>query len=76
MVTVQRRFVSSIAGDVPPDQALPELWLMNENDLVQAKQIIHQLENAPMKRWHCKACGEWIEGAFESCWNCGSWPQA
>ena len=27
-VTVQRAFAGSIAGEIPPDQALPELWLI------------------------------------------------
>ena len=25
--TVQRQYASSIAGEVPPDQTLPELWI-------------------------------------------------
>ena len=26
VVTVQRAFASGIAGEIPPDQALPEVW--------------------------------------------------
>ena len=28
--TVQRAYASSIAGEVPPDQTLPELWVMDD----------------------------------------------
>jgi hypothetical protein len=29
--TVQRAYVSSIAGEIPPDQALPEIWLLDDS---------------------------------------------
>jgi hypothetical protein len=74
-VTVQRHYVSSIAGDIPPDQALPELWVMREEDFEQGAQIVQRLQHAPMRRWTCLECGETVEGAFESCWNCGAWSQ-
>jgi hypothetical protein len=72
-VTVQRHYASSIAGDIPPDQALPELWAMRDEDLSRAQLLIAQIENAPMQLWICAECGERVEGAFESCWNCGAW---
>jgi hypothetical protein len=71
--TVQRHYASSIAGDIPPDQALPELWVMEEAQHAQALKLIEQLQHAPMQRWVCAACGELVEGAFESCWQCGEW---
>jgi len=31
--TVQRQYASSIAGEVPPDQTLPELWVQDDEQL-------------------------------------------
>ena len=28
--SVQRAYASSIAGEIPPDQALPEIWIQDE----------------------------------------------
>ena len=35
--TVQRQYASSIAGEVPPDQTLPELWVQDRDQLEQAR---------------------------------------
>ena len=35
--TVQRQYASSIAGEVPPDQTLPELWVQDADQLEQAR---------------------------------------
>ena len=71
-VTVQRAFAGSIAGEIPPDQALPELWLIDEAQAVAARQLLHQLQHPPERRWACPGCAEIIDGPFETCWNCGS----
>jgi hypothetical protein len=69
--TVQRYFISSIAGDMPPDQCLPELWVMQDAQLPLAKQVLHQLQHPPQRSWVCTGCGEAVEGGFMQCWNCG-----
>ena len=71
-VTVQRAFAGSIAGEIPPDQALPELWLIDEAQDLAARQLLHQLQHPPERRWACPGCAEIIDGPFETCWNCGS----
>ena len=68
--SVQRQFLSSVAGEVPPDQCLPEIWVLHDEQLPQARVLIEQLLSLPQRRWRC-ACGELVEGGFESCWNCG-----
>ena len=70
--TVQRAFTSSIAGEIPPDQALPELWLDDDRQFDAAQRLLAQLRDPPQRRWVCRACGEVVEGAFEQCWNCGA----
>ncbi|MEF7614000.1 DUF2007 domain-containing protein [Aquincola sp. MAHUQ-54] len=70
--SVQRVFTSSIAGEIPPDQALPEVWLADDEYLERARALLDELRNRPRRQWMCRACGEAIEGGFEQCWNCGA----
>ena len=37
--SVQRYFASSIAGDIPPDQALPEVWVHDDARLGDAARV-------------------------------------
>ena len=69
--SVQRYFLGSVAGELPPDQCLPEVWLANDAEAAGAKALLHQLQNMPQRRWLC-VCGETVEGGFEQCWNCGA----
>jgi hypothetical protein len=71
--TEQRRFASSIAGQIPPDQALPEVWLVDETRFEAARTRLDELRQ-PMRerRWVCRQCQELVEGPFEQCWNCGA----
>ena len=66
------RYLSSIAGEIPPDQALPAVWLMNEADVAPARALLDALEqprwSAP---WSCPQCGERHPGQFTQCWHCG-----
>jgi hypothetical protein len=69
-VSVQRQYLSSAAGELPPDQCLPEVWVLHEEQLAAAQELLDGLLSLPQRRWRC-ACGELVEGGFESCWNCG-----
>jgi hypothetical protein len=68
--TVQRQFLSSAAGELPPDQCLPEVWVQHDAQEEDARRLLLQLQTLPQRRWGC-VCGELVEGGFESCWNCG-----
>ena len=70
--TVQRQYASSIAGEVPPDQTLPELWVDDDAQLEYARALLHELRHPPARRWACRGCRELIDGPFEQCWNCGA----
>ena len=70
-VSVQRFHAGSIAGEIPVDQALPEIWIMDDSRCEQARQVLRDLQNLPQRRWYCPRCGELVEGPFEQCWNCG-----
>lgn len=71
-VTLQRVFASGLAGEIPPDQALPELWLQHDEQFARARALLDELARAPQRAWTCARCGERVEGPFEECWNCGA----
>jgi hypothetical protein len=71
-VSVQRYFLGGIAGDLPPDQCWPELWVADEAQLGPARAALAQLQNPGGTGWVCGGCGEAIEGSFGQCWNCGA----
>lgn len=72
VVSVQRQFSSGIAGEIPPDQALPELWVQHDDQLDRAGALLEALTHCPPRLWDCAGCGERIDGPFEQCWNCGA----
>lgn len=71
-VTVQRAYVGSIAGEIPPDQALPELWITDDERYDEARRMLAELRRPPWRHWVCRRCGERIDGPFDQCWNCGA----
>ena len=71
-VSVQRAFASGIAGEIPPDQALPELWILDDTQRDGALALLDTLRHLPEQHWLCHACGESVDGPFEQCWNCGA----
>jgi len=70
--TVLRAYSSSIAGEIPPDQALPEVWVLDETEHARARELLDRLRGLPWLHWRCAACGESVDGPFEQCWNCGA----
>ena len=64
----------SAAGELPPTECWPELWITNDEKLARARAIIRKtlapLESVK-KPWVCAGCGEKLEGQFTECWNCG-----
>ncbi len=69
--SVQRGLLTSVVGDLPPDQSLPEIWVNEPTQVETGKALLAELQNPPQRRWFCRNCGEQIEGGFEQCWNCG-----
>jgi hypothetical protein len=69
--SVQRYFLGSGAGDLPPDQCQPEIWLTHDHEKAHAEVFLDRLQNPPQRHWLC-ACGEMLEGGFEQCWSCGA----
>jgi len=61
-------------GEIPFLECDPELWVLHDEDLPRARQILEAHQAPPLKasRWHCRECGELIDGQFEVCWRCGT----
>ena len=70
--------MTSIVGDVPPDVAMPQLWLDDERDLDRARAVLaaHAQDARRNGARICRACGEENPATFELCWNCRAniWP--
>lgn len=71
-VSVQRAFASSIAGELPPDQCLPEVWVSDDAQLAVARELLSAWQQWPHRHWACPRCHEIVDGPFEQCWNCGA----
>lgn len=67
-------YLSSAAGELPPIECWPELWVMDDARYAEAQAVLKKTL-APLepvrKPWRCVKCGEEIEGQFSECWKCG-----
>ena len=64
---------SSIAGELPIDQAMPQVWVEDPADATRAREVIDTFTRAPAgPARKCPACGEDNPGSFDLCWSCGS----
>lgn len=68
--SMQRYYLGAAAGELPPDQCLPEVWLMHAEQEAPARAFLRELTHRPQRHWVCE-CGETVEGGFDQCWNCG-----
>ena len=65
---------SSLAGEIPVDQARPQVWVEDPARFERARAIIDDYLRA--KPWapprKCAACGEENPATFELCWSCAA----
>jgi hypothetical protein len=66
--------MQSIAGEVPPDVAQPEVWLERPEDRLRAERVLAALQSERKQSGsvRCSACGEDNPANFELCWRCGA----
>jgi len=69
---VKNEYLIGGIGELPPDACWPELWVIEESDLPQARTLIASVlkGGSGTEPWRCPACGEWIEPQFAECWQC------
>ena len=70
-------FAHGALGELPFTHAYPEIWLVNEADITQARMLIYAFEHRSDARqqWRCGRCGENNPETFDLCWRCGTTPQ-
>lgn len=71
---VEHRYLSGAAGEVPPTETWPELWVLDDEQVERAREVIAAAAAAPEPRGQrtCLACGERLAGQFDTCWKCGA----
>ena len=66
-------YLSSVAGDVPPQDCAAQVWLVNPAQEAQARALVDQAQHPPTgPAWRCAHCGESHEPQFAQCWRCGN----
>lgn len=71
---VKNKFSTYLAGAVPFVEIFPEIWVLHDEDVPKAKDILaYWAQGAPEKGppWTCSDCGELHSQEFASCWQCG-----
>lgn len=70
---VRGEWLRTGAGEIPVNEAWPELWIASDDDWARAVALIRS--GGPTdggSPWSCPQCGETIEGQFAVCWSCGT----
>ena len=71
---VKNEFLAGAAGELPPNECWPELWIENDKKYANALEILEKdsiIALVPKPAWTCTKCGEQLEGQFTDCWQCG-----
>ncbi|HEY5789786.1 MAG TPA: DUF2007 domain-containing protein [Gammaproteobacteria bacterium] len=69
---LRNEFLGGGAGELPPHECWPELWVVDAADWQRANALVQaQLGPAESRGWTCPGCGESIDGQFAQCWQCG-----
>ncbi len=71
---IRNEHLSMAAGELAPQDCLPELWVLNDVDYPRASALVEAWRSSPVEthgQWVCPGCAETIEGQFTSCWKCG-----
>jgi len=68
---VKNEYAGGAVGELPWQETQMELWLLDEQWLPKATQIVEALSPADFSgTWQCTACGETNDGQFSLCWKC------
>ena len=71
---IKNQYGSSVMGEVPFVEVVPELYVLAEKDVARAQQLL-QLD-LPVEEsdedWVCAECGVDVESTFARCWKCGT----
>lgn len=71
---IKNEHLVGAAGELPPLECWPELWVTQDEDLDAAMRLVEvalKEVSAALHPWMCRGCGELIEAQFSACWKCG-----
>ncbi len=71
----KNEFLFGAAGELPPTECWPELWIAEDFQYEKAKELVEGFlagSAEPGSAWSCPECGEAIEGQFNACWRCAT----
>ena len=71
---IKNESLTMTSGFVPFTECFPELWVVNDEDLSKAQEVLDNFQTPEPglhKDWRCATCGEDNEGQFALCWSCG-----
>src|SRR5690348_4290796 len=63
---------SSLAGELPIDASLPQVWVDDAAQAQRARAVIDEYLRGRHAgpAWKCPQCGEENPSSFETCWAC------
>ena len=70
---IRNEYGSSVVGELPFVEVIPQLFVLEEKDLKRAKEILKLdiPQDSTAEDWVCPECGVDVEGNFSRCWKCG-----
>ncbi len=72
---LRNEFLAGAAGELPPTECWPELWVIEDELKDRASAMINAFINVPtgsQQAWCCPGCEEVLEAQFSECWQCGT----
>ena len=69
---LRNEFGSSVVGELPFVEVIPQLFVLEHSDLARARILIESETggNEPGEDWLCPDCGAEVDGHFSRCWRC------
>ena len=74
---VKNEYLLGGAGELPPTECWPELWVVEDRDEARARALLEEARSGDAGKgeaWPCPDCGEWIGPEFGACWRCAAEP--
>jgi hypothetical protein len=71
---LKNEFGSSVVGELPFVEVVPQLFVIEEGDLTRARELLsaETPDGQSAADWTCSECGTEVDGNFSQCWKCGT----
>jgi len=72
---LKNQYTSSVLGEIPFVEVVPELYILEDGDLAAARRLISEMLDTSgndLPEWTCAECDAAVDGVFARCWNCGA----